>query len=110
MGTNIYAGLAVTSHNNVLLNTASFENVRVSHPAPPVPPKPATLSLARLTNGAILLSVAGSTGATYACQISTNLVNWLPFFTNQTTTSNIQVQLARPPIGSRTFYRALLVH
>jgi phospholipase/lecithinase/hemolysin len=109
MGTNIYAGLAVTSHNNLLLNTASFANVRVYHPAPPVPPTPATLSLARLTNGAILLSVAGSTGATYACQISTNLVNWLPFFTNQTTTSNIQVQLARPPVGIHTFYRALLV-
>ncbi len=110
MGTNIYAGLAITSHNTLLLSTASFSNVRVLHPAPPVPAMPATLNMARLTTGAMLLTIAGSTGGTYSCQLSTNLVNWVPFFTNQNTTSSIQVQLPPAAVGVHTFYRALVVH
>jgi hypothetical protein len=41
---DIYIGLAVTSHNNGLLNTSTFDNVSVSIPVPTPPPAPSNLS------------------------------------------------------------------
>ena len=38
MGGTIYAGLAVTAHNNTALNTTTFDKVQVAHPAFVKPP------------------------------------------------------------------------
>jgi regulation of enolase protein 1 (concanavalin A-like superfamily) len=45
MGSNVYVGLAVTSHNNSVLSTAAFTNVSVGTVAPPPPPPPASMLL-----------------------------------------------------------------
>ncbi len=109
MATNIYAGLAVTSHDTAQLSTATFVNVQVSHPAPPIIAAPAILNIARLAAGAMQLNVAGSTGATYICQVSTNLINWTPILTNQITTGIFGLQVPGPSPGVHRFYRALSV-
>jgi len=109
MGTNIYAGLAVTSHDTALLSTASFVNVQVSHPAPPIIAAPAFLNIARLVTGAMQLNIAGTTGATYICQVSTNLVNWTPILTNQITAGSFGLQVPPALPGAHRFYRALSV-
>ena len=109
MATNIYAGLAVTSHDTAQLSTATFVNVQVSHPVPPIIAAPAMLNIARLATGAMKLNVAGSTGATYVCQVSTNLVNWTPILTNQITTGSFGLNVPRASPGVHRFYRALSV-
>ncbi|HZR18986.1 MAG TPA: SGNH/GDSL hydrolase family protein [Verrucomicrobiae bacterium] len=110
MSSTVLAGLAVSSHNNSLLNTATFSSVSLWHPPPPPPPVPAALSILRLTNAVLQLSVAGTTGATYVCQISTNLVNWLPISTNLNAAGTIRLQLGQPAAKSRFFYRAVIAH
>jgi len=111
MTSTIFAGLAVSSHNNTLLNTATFSNVTVSHPvsAPPPPPPVPSLSIAQMTNNVLQLSITGTTGFTYICQISTNLVNWFPVTTNQNTSGTVGFQLPQAAPGAHNFYRAVLV-
>lgn len=109
MGTNIYSGLAVTSHDTALLSTASFANVQVSHPAPPIIAAPAFLNIARLATGAMQLNISGTTGATYVCQVSTNLIIWMQILTNQNTTGSFGLQVPRAAPGARGFYRVLSV-
>jgi hypothetical protein len=46
MATNVYVGLAVTSHNNGVLNTSTFDHVTVTGTTAPLPP-----SVAELTDG-----------------------------------------------------------
>jgi regulation of enolase protein 1 (concanavalin A-like superfamily) len=109
MATNIYAGLAVTSHDTAALSTATFVNVQVTHPAPPIIAAPAVLNITRLATGALQLNIAGTTGATYMCQLSTNLIDWTPILTNQITTGSLRLPVPRPPPGVHGFYRALSV-
>ncbi len=106
MSSTVYAGLAVSAHNNSLLNTASFSGVQLAHSAPPVPP---VLALTRSTNGVVQLTITGSVGETYVCQASTNLLNWTPISTNLNTSGTIRIL---PPISTpatRGFYRAVLL-
>jgi hypothetical protein len=110
MSGTLLAGLAVSSHNNSLLNTATFSSVSVWHPPPPPPPVPATLAMSRLTNAVLQLSVSGTTGATYVCQISTNLVNWTPISTNVNASGTIRLPLGQPAAKNRFFYRAAIAH
>jgi phospholipase/lecithinase/hemolysin len=113
MTNTVWAGLAVSSHNPSLLNTATFSNVTVWHPPPPPPPPPplpAALSVLRMTNAMLQLNIAGSTGATYVCQISTNLVSWIPVSTNVNLSGTIRLQVSPPAPSSRNFYRAVVGH
>ena len=70
---------------------------------------PAFLNIARLVTGAMQLNIAGTTGATYICQVSTNLVSWTPILTNQITTGSFGLQVQRGSPGVHRFYRALTV-
>jgi phospholipase/lecithinase/hemolysin len=107
MATNLYAGLVVTSHDTAMLSTATFVNVQVSHPAPQIIARPAVLKIARLATGAMQLNITGTTGATYVCQLSTNLIGWTSIITNQITTGSFQLQVPRTSPGVHSFYRAL---
>jgi hypothetical protein len=109
MAANVYAGLAVTSHDTALLSTATFVNVQLAHPAPPIIAAPAVLNIARLATGAMQLNIGGTTGATYICQVSTNLISWTPILTNQITTGSFGMQVPRASPGVHRFYRALSV-
>jgi hypothetical protein len=111
MTSTILAGLAVSSHNNSLLNTATFSNVTVSPSAlaPPPPPPVPSLSIAQMTNNVLQLSITGTTGFTYICQSSTNLVNWFPVTTNQNASGTVGFQLPQAAPGTHNFYRAVLV-
>jgi uncharacterized repeat protein (TIGR01451 family) len=47
-----------------------------------VVPAPAVLSSASVSGGVFHLTVTGTSGINYTVQASTNLVNWLPIYTN----------------------------
>jgi hypothetical protein len=79
MASNIYIGLPVCAHNNSLLCTATFNNVTLgafSQSNPPV-----TLSGA-VTNSQFTLQFQGVNDLNYVVEMSTNLVNWSPIYTN----------------------------
>jgi hypothetical protein len=104
MPTTVYAGLAVTSHNNLLLNSAAFGNVLLVQPPRPLPP---VLNLSRSTAGVLRLTLSGATGATYVCETSTNLVNWTVISTNLNTSGSFQIQ-PQTPLRTLSLYRAVL--
>jgi phospholipase/lecithinase/hemolysin len=104
MPTTVYVGLAVTSHNNSLLNSAAFGNVVLTQPPRPLPP---VLSLRSSATGVLQLTVSGATGATYICEASTNLVDWTVISTNLTTAGSFQIQ-PQTPLRILSLYRALL--
>ena len=106
MSKTILAGLAVTAHNDSLLSTATFSSVFLTHPPPPLP---AQLTIAWLTNRLPLVTIAGSTGATYVCQTSTNLVNWTSVETNVNVSGSIRIQPAVTNLPYRGFFRAVLL-
>jgi len=60
MGASVYAGLAVTSHLDGTLATATFSNVNVASTTPPPPPPPPASTLTSLDIGQV--GAAGSTG------------------------------------------------
>lgn len=74
-------------------------------PSPPVAPN---LAITGRTSDSLQLLISGSAGTTFVCQRSTNLVDWLPIFTNLTASGTVQVPL--PPSASSThaFYRVVL--
>lgn len=105
MSTSIEGGLAVTSHNNSLLNTAVFSNVRLTSPAAAVPP---LLAIAPLTNSMVELTVTGAAGATVVIEASNDLTNWLPISTNLNNSGTIVLQQPLTGAGGRAFYRAFV--
>jgi glucose/arabinose dehydrogenase len=102
MTANLYVGLAVTSHNNNLLNTSTFDNVSLTGPVP-------SLTLARFdTQGRMLVGISGELGRVYSLQVSPDLRIWsnISTFTNQgSLASFLDNQTTNQP---RRFYRALL--
>lgn len=104
--TTALVGLAVTSHNNSLLNTSTFSNVLLKHSAPSSPP---VLNIARSRNGLVQLILPGSPGNTYGFEVSSNLARWAPFATNLNTSGTIQLQPPQPGPGARLFFRAYLI-
>ena len=56
--------------------------------------------------GRLALSLTGATGLTYTIQSSADLVSWQNV-TNLTSTQPITTLECIPPMGGRTFYRAL---
>lgn len=85
MGASVYAGLAVTSHNNSALNTAAFDNISVNGTAPggvptpsptptatPTPvPTPSTSPVPRPWTDGDIGGVGSAGGASYAGGIFT---------------------------------------
>lgn len=99
-----FAGLAVTAHNNGVLNTATFSDVTVrsfSFPAPGI------TSVARLESGYVRLQIITTNGGTYAVHVSNDLEAWLTLATlvgTNGTTSFIDTQATN---HTSRFYRVL---
>ncbi|MDB6110083.1 MAG: hypothetical protein JWR69_1833, partial [Pedosphaera sp.] len=107
MATNAYIGLAVTAHNNTVINTSTLDNIQVISAAT----NSALLISPRIsTNGVFAMTLTGSPGAKYQIQASTNFVNWT-VLTNLTNSAGGQAQFTETNLaGIRyRFYRALLV-
>ena len=102
MAATIEAGMAVTSHNTALLNTATFDNIQLAHPAAPVPP---VLNITRLAAGAIQLTITGTIGTAYSCEASTNLLDWVPISTNLNTSGNFQIQPTQRGDAAWSYFR-----
>ncbi len=100
MPATIYAGLAVTAHNNLVLNTATFANVQMQQ-AGTLP----VMWIAPLTNDALQISVTGEIGCTYRIDVSSDLLRWLPFSTNLNKSGIIQI-MDLPQLPWR-FYHAI---
>jgi fibronectin type 3 domain-containing protein/regulation of enolase protein 1 (concanavalin A-like superfamily) len=82
MANTIYIGLPVCAHNNSLLCTATFNNVTlgaISQRNPPI-----TLSSV-VANSEFSLQFQGVSDLNYVVEMSTNLVNWTPVYTNALT-------------------------
>ncbi|HEU5396217.1 MAG TPA: hypothetical protein VFV81_03555, partial [Verrucomicrobiae bacterium] len=79
-GPGAYVGLAVCSHNNAVLNTSVIDRLSLT------PPPPVVLQTAgAFTNGQFGLNFLGMAGQRYVLLSSTNLLNWTPVQTNNTT-------------------------
>lgn len=90
MGSAIYGGVAVTAHNNTLVSTATIDSLQVIHQVPLVSPR---ISIARWPTNSMQLNATGSIGATFVCEVSTNLTSWSPFSTNLNTSGTLQISL-----------------
>jgi regulation of enolase protein 1 (concanavalin A-like superfamily) len=102
MSNAVYAGLAVTAHNNAALNTSTFIDAQI-RTAP-------RLSLAPYAgSGPVRLFIGGNTGASYVLQSSANLSTWMTIGTVVNTNATTEVSNTPPPGTLRYFYRALLV-
>ena len=100
MPATIYAGLAVTAHNNYALNTAAFADVQVQ-PAGTLP----VMLIAPLINNGLQISVAGEIGLSYRIDVSSDLLVWSPFSTNLNKSGIIQI-IDLPQLPWR-FYHAV---
>jgi hypothetical protein len=100
MPATIYAGLAVTAHNNSVLNTATFADVQVQQTGTlPV------MLIVPLINDGLQISVAGEIGCSYRIDVSSNLLLWLPYSTNLNKSGIIQI-IDLPQLPWR-FYHAV---
>ncbi len=98
-----YVGLALTSHNNAVLNTSTFAHLELTSPSAP------EMSLDRRQDGVWELTVTGPVGAKYKSEYTTNFSVWVPIATNVNSSGSITI--TDPAAGSspRRFYRAVLV-
>ncbi|HEY2951357.1 MAG TPA: PA14 domain-containing protein, partial [Verrucomicrobiae bacterium] len=101
MAPSLYAGLAVTAHNNGVLGTATFTDVELNT-------APSLRLLERMTNGTVRLQLIGQTGAGYCIEISTNLTNWA--LLGRLTGTNVASEFLDPQAAPshQRFYRGLL--
>jgi hypothetical protein len=73
---------------------------------------PASPSLARARRaapGSFQFSVGGELWRTYRIEASTNLLNWVPVYTNSSSTGAIDFTDTDAPLHGRRFYRAIVV-
>ena len=105
MPNQIYAGLAVTAHNNAASSIATFDSVQVVISTPP--PFPSSLNIARLPDGTVQLTIFGQTGATFRSETSSDLFVWAPIATNVNTSGTVQVLDSTARSRPRRFYRVV---
>jgi phospholipase/lecithinase/hemolysin len=104
MATSVYIGLAVTAHNNSLLNTSTFQAVQIISAA--IRPG---ISLTSLPDGSVQLTVSGSIGGTYRCDASADLKTWTPISTNVLSSASVVITDAQARSMPQRFYRAALM-
>lgn len=117
MGSTVVVGLAVTAHDNSVLNTSTFTDVRVEAPSAGTgntvmaqPTKPPRIRLdGRHDDGMVELTVAGEGGHTYAVVASTDLVNWTPISNRLNTNGTMVIPDPEATNHSARFYRAVAV-
>lgn len=101
MESTAYVGMALTSHNNSVLNTSTFTNVQLGSQNVP------TVSLNQMQNGMWELTVEGQVGMQYRSEYSTNLSTWIPFATNMNSTGEIKVYDSGSAGSQKRFYRTV---
>jgi hypothetical protein len=116
MSGSILIGIAVTSHNNSVLNTSTFINVRVetvslTGATPQVvrtsPPARVQL-IGRDSIGAAHLRINGESGRTYALETSTDLMNWTPLANRLNSGGTISITDAAATDHFARFYRTVV--
>ncbi len=102
MPDTIFVGLAVSSHDDSVLNTSTFTDPQMISSLLP------SMSLVKRTNGALELTISGQTGATYLTEASTNLTVWVPISTNLNSTGTIKLTNTEIQSFIQRYYRAVL--
>ena len=102
MPPSIYAGLALSAHNNAVLNVSTFANVQLLATAP-------VLRINALPDHSMQLEFEGEAGLNYRIDVSPDLVGWSSLKTVSAvegTTQTIDASAINLP---QRFYRAVLV-
>ncbi len=102
MGTGAFIGLAVTAHNNAMLNKASFTEVDVTLSSFPIP---AIRSIERLDSTRVRLQITGTNSASYAVQACSNLKDWLTVTTLAGSDGTMQFIDTQATNKTSRFYR-----
>jgi len=98
----VCVGMAVSSHDNSILQTSQFPSLRLV-------PLQGTLAATRQNNNAIQITLAGMISHTYGIDASTNLINWTRL-TNQFNTSGfITFTETNATRFRQRFYRSVVV-
>lgn len=97
-----YAGIGVTSHNDALLNTAVFDNLKIETAAAPLAPR---LSATRLSDGTVRLLITGSGAAAYVTEFSTDMTTWISMSTNSATSGSAVVLDGTAKNQPQRYYR-----
>ncbi|MBI5383524.1 MAG: immunoglobulin domain-containing protein [Verrucomicrobia bacterium] len=117
----IEAGLAVTSHNNGALNTATFDQVSLG-PLAPLPgawPEPGPVialggepagTAAFFNVGGFKFLLSGAVGERYAILASATLTNWLRLATLTNTFGVVEYREAGALTNGFRFYRAAITN
>jgi fibronectin type 3 domain-containing protein len=104
MAANVFIGLALTSHNNGVLNTSTFDNVAVSVPTPEPPAAPSDLAAAAIAANQINLAwqdhANDETG--FAIEQSTDGTNFTPIGTAAANATTFTVA-GLEPVATCTF-------
>jgi hypothetical protein len=104
MNASAFAGLAVTAHNNGVLNAATFGDVTVRSLGFPVPE---IISVARLDGSRVRLQITATNAGTYAVHVSNDLQDWLTLATLVGTNGTISFIDTRATNRTSRFYRVL---
>jgi hypothetical protein len=99
-----FAGLAVTAHNNGVLNNATFSNVTMrsfGFPAPKI------ISAARLDNSRVQLQITTTNAGTYVVHVSNDLKDWLTLVTLVGSNGAVSFIDTRATNSASRFYRVL---
>jgi hypothetical protein len=97
----IFAGLAVTAHNNGMLGTAAFTDVEVVT-------APVLRFLERLGNGQVRVQVIGQAGVSYCIESSPSLAEWT--LAGCLTATNVMSEFldTQPAAANQGFYRGFI--
>jgi hypothetical protein len=99
------ATITVTANNGGKDNNAITRTFAVTILAKgSITPTPATLAPATCAKGQFALTVSGSTGMEYIVEASTNLVNWIPVWTNTAPCTYVDVNAGQ---FNQRFYRSV---
>ncbi len=96
--TNDTGNYSVLASNSLGTATSSIVHLQV------YPTQKALLDVWNYITNSYRFTVSGITGANYVVEASTNLINWVAIYTNQTTFTNIDNTVTNYPYR---FYRAL---
>jgi hypothetical protein len=98
----IYFGLAVTAHNESVLNVSAFSNVQL------IPPPP-LLGISWLPGRTAELQFNPTAGFNYRIEASTNLTAWAPLTNVSGLIGTVQILDSTATNSPRRFYRGVLL-
>jgi uncharacterized repeat protein (TIGR03806 family) len=103
LASNVYAGLAVTAHDNTVINNSTFDNVQVVQGGMAA----VTLIVPQLSkSGVFSMILTGAPVHSYEIQGSTNLTNWAALRTLTNSSGQVQFTETNSTGLKYRFYRA----